>query len=462
VRIKLPSDLERILGQTAGLEEACLVGGSVRDALFGWEPKDFDIEVYGTSYEALRKALTPSGRLDVVGRSFGVIKLTTPEGNCYDFSLPRRDSKTGRGHTGFQVEVDPGINPKEAASRRDFTINALAWHPRSGEVRDYFGGLTDIHDRVLRHVGPAFVEDPLRVLRGMQFAGRFDLVAAPETLDLCRSIQGTYPELAGERVREEWFKWAAKSVRPSAGLRFLQATGWLEHFPELHALQGVPQEPDWHPEGDVFVHTCHCCDALAALPEWQASDVNSRIVYMLAVLTHDFGKAVTTRTKIMNGRTRIVSPGHESEGRPIAEAFLQRIHATEKIIARVLPLVTNHMAHLQTLNERSVRRLAKRLAPETIQGLGVVITADSFGRPPKPRELPEGLVELRRIAAQLELQSTVPAPLLQGRHLIGAGLTPGKEFGPLLEEAFEAQLDGAFRTEAGAIAWMEDRLKRRP
>jgi tRNA nucleotidyltransferase (CCA-adding enzyme) len=293
----------------------------------------------------------------------------------------------------------------------------------------------------------------------MQFAARFDLAPAPETVELCRAIRHTYPELAGDRVREEWFKWAAKSVRPSAGLRFLQAAGWLEHFPEIAALQAVPQEPEWHPEGDVFTHTGHCCDALAGLAEWQASDTASRIVYMLAVLTHDCGKPGTTSRREIEGRTRIVSPGHDSEGGPIAAAFLARIHAPEKIAARVVPLVTNHMAHLQMLSERSVRRLARRLEPETIDGLSIVVTADAFGRPPKPREVPGGLTQLREIAARLAVQDAAPRPLLQGRHLIEAGMRPSAAFSPLLAEAFEAQLDGAFQTEAEAVEWLQQRLR---
>ena len=119
---------------------------------------------------------------------------------------------------------------------------------------------------VLRHTSEAFGEDPLRVLRGMQFAGRFELRAAPETVELSRRMKGSFAELAVERVREEWFKWAQRSRLPSAGLQFLIDTEWVEHFPEIKALIGTPQEPDWHPEGDVFIHTCHCCDALALLP----------------------------------------------------------------------------------------------------------------------------------------------------------------------------------------------------
>jgi tRNA nucleotidyltransferase (CCA-adding enzyme) len=390
----LPAELVRILGETAELKRAFLVGGCVRDWLRGKPQKDFDLEVFGVSYEKLASALSAWGRTDLVGRSFGVVKLTLASGETFDFSIPRRDSKVAVGHKGFEIEFDPAITPREAAARRDFTINALMFDPRRQELLDFFGGRTDLERRVLRHTSPAFVEDPLRVLRGMQFAARFNLKAAPETIDLCRSIQATYHELAVERVRDEWFKWAEKSVVPSRGLRFLAETGWVQHFPEVQALAGTPQDPEWHPEGDVFVHTCHCLDALVALPEWQKADSESKIVYALAVLAHDFAKPATTQAALKNGQMRIVSPGHEEAGGPLAEQFLLRINTPIAMRERIIPLVTNHLAHLQTLTDRSVRRLAKRLEPSTIRDLIVVITADQFGRPPRPRTISESLLSL--------------------------------------------------------------------
>ena len=293
--MNLAPELQRILRETPELQRAFLVGGCVRDALLGLPAgKDYDIEVFGVEYDRLMAALSRWGRTDLVGRSFGVVKLSTGSGCQYDFSLPRRDSKVAPGHKGFRIEFDAAITLPEAAGRRDFTINSLMYDPRTGEVLDFFGGRADLENRVLRHASEAFAEDPLRVLRGMQFAGRFDLKAAPETVALCRRIKGSYAELAVERVREEWFKWAQRSERPSAGLRFLVDTEWAGHFPEIQALNGTVQEPEWHPEGDVFTHTCHCCDALAGLEEWRRADAESRIVYMLAILAHDFGKPATT------------------------------------------------------------------------------------------------------------------------------------------------------------------------
>jgi len=455
----IPDDLARILAETPELRSSYLVGGCVRDWLLGMPHKDFDIEVFGVSYEQLAASLSRWGRTDLVGRSFGVLKLTLPDGRQFDFSIPRRDAKVAPGHQGFAVSFDPAITPKEAAARRDFTLNALMFDPRTGQVLDFFGGQADLKNRVLRHTSEAFQEDPLRVLRGMQFAARFDLLPAPETVALCQTMKTSYPELATERVREEWFKWAAKSVAPSAGLKFLFATGWIEHFPELQALVGTPQEPDWHPEGDVFTHTGHCCDALAKLPDWQKADEESRIVYMLAVLAHDFGKPSTTQRVMKDGRMRIVSPGHDEAGVPLAERFLNRINAPGAVRERVLPLVLNHMAHLSTVTDRFVRRLAKRLAPETIEGLCLVITADSFGRPPQPPVVPEGVAALKAKAAELQVQAAAPKPILLGRHLIELGLQPGKQFGEILDAAFEAQLEGKFQDLATAFRWLAEQTE---
>lgn len=452
-----PEELARILAATPELQQAYLVGGCVRDWLLGLEPKDIDLEVFGVSYECLERGLARWGRTDLVGRSFGVVKLTLPSGACYDFTIPRRDSKVAPGHKGFAVEFDPAITPSEAAARRDFTLNALYYDPRVRRLVDYFGGERDLRERRLRHTSEAFAEDPLRVLRGMQFAGRFNLVGAAETLALCRQIRTGYGELARERVWQEWSKWAAKSVVPSAGLRFLTASGWLEHFPELAALQGVPQDPDWHPEGDVFVHTCHACDALVSLPAWQQAGEDLRIVYLLAVLTHDLAKPQTTHECVKDGRTRIVSPGHDEAGGPLAESFLERIYAPLPIRERVIPLVTNHMAHLAGITDRFVRRLARRLEPASVQDLCTVITADALGRPPKPPEVPSGVAVLRAKAEELQVQHQAPKPLLLGRHLIAQGQQPGPAFAPILAAAYEAQLEGAFRDLPGALAWLANR-----
>jgi len=239
VLLTVPSQLEAILRDldAAGFR-AILVGGAVRDALLGLDPKDFDVEVYGISYDRLAGLLARYGRVDLVGKSFGVVKLLG-----WDFSIPRRESKTGPHHRDFQATFDESITPGEAASRRDFTINAIAYDPLRGEVLDFFGGQEDLKNRVLRATSSAFSEDPLRVLRGMQFACRFDLTIDQATAEVSRSIAGEYGTLALERIAEEFMKWAVKSGHPGRIAGYLKATGWEVHFPEIAALAGVPQDP---------------------------------------------------------------------------------------------------------------------------------------------------------------------------------------------------------------------------
>jgi len=439
------------------------VGGCVRDWLLGLDAKDFDVEVAGVSFDTLQRTLSPYGASDVVGRSFGVIKVRSRTGGGeYDFSLPRRESKTGAGHRGFAVDPDPDLGDRAAAARRDFTVNAIAYDPFSGALIDPLGGHADLQARVLRASSAAFVEDPLRVLRAFQLAARFDFTLAPATADLCRSIAGTFPELPVERVWGEWDKWAVKSLRPSRGLEVLEQTGWLRHFPEIAALRGTPQEPEWHPEGDVFTHTQHCLDALVALEGWREAEPARRRRLTLAVLAHDFGKPSTTVRAERRGVLRWTSPGHEGAGGPLAEAFLRRIGAPLDLTAPVAALVVHHLVHHRGHNSgyssAQVRRLARKIAPATLDELALVMTADSNGRP--PLESPETLVLIARLrsrARELALEHAAPRPILQGRHLVALGRQPGPEFKPLLDAAFEAQLDGAFADEAGAIAWFRAR-----
>ena len=465
--MRLPEDLQSILRAVRVVGQPRLVGGCVRDWLLGLEPKDFDVEVGAVSFEDLHRVLSPFGSTDVVGRSFGVIKLRTPSGKDYDFSLPRRESKTGAGHRGFAVQPDPNLSDADAAARRDFTLNAIAWDPFAEALIDPLGGEADLRAGLLRHASAAFVEDPLRVLRAMQLAARFQFTLAPETVALCRSIVSSYPELAIERVWGEWEKWATQSTKPSLGLNVLAETGWIIHFPEIAALQGCAQEPEWHPEGDVFVHTQHCCDALCRMPLWKESDTERRRVLLLAVLAHDFGKPSTTVRVIKRDILRWTSPGHEAAGEPLAISFLQRIGAPQATIGHVVPLVVNHLVHHRgpksEFGDTQVRRLAQRIVPATIDDLALVMLADSFGRPPLYSPETINLIEkLKAKSRALAIASQAPKPILLGRHLIELGEKPGPIFKPILDAAFEAQLDGVFTDEAQAVTWARNHLRRSP
>ncbi len=452
--IEIPSALDHILSQTLAVTQVYLVGGCVRDTLLGLPAKDFDLEVFGLTYTQLLEALKPWGRTDLVGRSFGVVKLTVGENETYDFCIARRDSKKGGGHKGFTIDFDPSITTKEAASRRDFTINSLMYDPHRHELLDFFGGEADLRAGILRHTSSAFTEDPLRVLRGMQFAARFNLTGAPETLELCRSMIQDYTELPLERIASEWEKWAAKSTKPSRGLEWLRDSGWIQHYPEISTLLGTPQDMEWHPEGDVFTHTGHCCDALVQLDGWKKASMEDRMTYMCAVLAHDFGKPATTVEVCREGRQRIISPGHETVGVSSAAIFLERINMPAAVRERVLPLVANHMVSGNHWTERAVRRLAHRLHPDNIEGLCLIMTADASGRPPLPAFCPSTVIELQRMAVQLSVRHAPPVPILMGRHLLESGWSPGREMGKILHLAYQAQLEGHFHDLSEAMNWV--------
>jgi len=461
----LPDELTAVLRAVRAAGRPRLVGGCVRDWLLGLEPKDFDVEVAGVDYETLARLLRPFGEADLVGRSFGVIKLRLG-GAEVDFSLPRRESKTGAGHRGFAVAPDPTLSDAEAAARRDFTINAIAYDPLGGTVIDPHGGQADLRARVLRQAGPGFAEDPLRVLRAMQLAARFNLTLAPGTAALCRSMIDAYRELPVERIWGEWEKWAVEATVPARGLVVLEETGWLVHFPEVAALAGVPQEPEWHPEGDVLAHTRHCLNALAGLPEWRGSGAERRRQLMFAVLAHDFGKPATTVQAERRGTVRWLSPGHEEAGGPPTEAFLRRIGAPLELVDWVRPLVLHHLAHHHgqpEFTDSAVRRLARKLAPATIDDLCTVMWADHLGRPPLVSPETEARISaLRSRAQELAVRAAAPRPLLLGRHLVELGLPPGPEYKAVLAAGAEAQLDGAFGDEAGARAWLREYLRQHP
>ncbi|MCS6841261.1 MAG: HD domain-containing protein [Roseiflexus sp.] len=426
-----------------------LVGGAVRDLLLGLPPTDIDVEVYGIDGQTLATALASFGRVDAVGRSFGVLKVRLA-GYEVDVTLPvRRHPVDDDDEPGTLPEYDPSLTPREALARRDFTINALALTP-SGDLIDYFGGRADLEARVLRHTSAAFGDDPLRVLRAMQFAARFNMRLAPETAALCRTLLPASAGLPRDRIWREWHKWATLGACPSAGLRVLDESGWLALYPELAALQGCPQHPRFHPEGDVWVHTLCVCDAAARIAERDALDARDRAVLMFAALCHDLGKPPTTVIE-EDGIPR--SPGHAAAGVPLTQTFLARIGAPHWIERLVTPLVREHLVHLHTPpTPRVVRRLANRLAPAPLVQWERLVEADASGRPPMPPERPA--VAFLAIAEAEGAARNRPAPLVRGRDLIAAGVAPGPRLGEMLRRAYEAQLDGVFSTVEEGVAWV--------
>ena len=440
--LQLDNDnLREALRKVSSLAERCggfalAVGGCVRDSLLNLPAKDLDIEVYGIDPVVLKKELAAVFKIDLVGQAFGVIKL---HGLPVDVSVPRRESKAGLGHRGFDISSDPQMSVEEASLRRDFTINAMAYDPRAGRLYDYHGGVQDLRNSILRHVSDKFSEDPLRVLRGMQFAARFNLTAAPETLRLCAALE--MEGLAGERIFDEWKKMLLAGKLISRGLNFLKESGWLRYYPELAALDGCPQDPRWHPEGDVWTHTLLCMDAFAAE---RSGDDFEDLVVGLAVLCHDFGKPLTTG---FDGEY-LRSPGHSEAGEAPVRVFIKRMSAQKDLLEAVLPLVLHHMRPIELFNakasEAAIRRLSARVG--RIDRLVRVARADRYGCGQDLSAEDAAGEWLLAKADELAVRDSAPAPLIMGRHLIELGMRPGPAFQPILDQCYEAQLDGRIST----------------
>jgi tRNA nucleotidyltransferase (CCA-adding enzyme) len=441
------------------------VGGAVRDHLLGLPAKDVDVEVYGLTLEQLEQALAGL-EVHAVGRSFGVLKVGVVhagEKQTLDVALPRAESKSGQGHKGFVVTSDPFMDPKDAAARRDFTVNAIAIDLDSGAFVDPWGGIADLERGVLRHVSPAFDEDPLRVLRAAQFAARFCLDVHEDTLARCRTLLPELVTLPVERVWGEMHKLVDKGVWPSLGLELLRKVGAVELlFPELHAMIGCRQEQEWHPEGDVWRHTLLVTDEAARLCIAEGLVGDERVRVVLGALCHDLGKPSTTAFE--RGRWR--SKDHEAGGEAPTRSFLARIGAPHALIDDVVALVREHLKPFALHRERdnlsdgALRRLALRVP---LQRLVKVARADHFGRTTQDALTREDLAGpwLLEQAARLSVEDQKPKPIVLGRHLIAHGMTPGPAFKRVLDDAFNAQLDGVFADEAGALAWLAAHLRTR-
>jgi tRNA nucleotidyltransferase (CCA-adding enzyme) len=435
---------------------AFIVGGFVRDRLLhqlgrGSESKDLDLEVHGLSLEELKHLLQAHYNVDLVGASFGVLKLL---GANVDVSVPRRDTKTRDGHRGFEVSVDAAIPIEEAARRRDFTINALLLDPLTNELLDPFDGAQDIEHGIVRAVDAAhFGEDPLRVLRAMQFAARFRMQLDPATADLCRGIDLT--GLSKERIGEEWRKLLLRAERPSIGLHLGRELGVIQTLhPDLAALIGVQQRPDFHPEGDVWTHTCLAVDAAANIARQEKLNEHEAFELIVGTLCHDLGKATTTHYHAK--KQRLVSYGHDAAGVLPAQRFLRSIHASAKVSRNVPKLVRNHMfpPRSQQASVGALRRLANQLQPTTIQQLCRLSLADQRGRGYVSPESVEQIAALVARARQLHILTGPVEPLLQGRDLLEQfpDLQAGPSLGALLDRLYQAQLDDVFTTkEAGLL-----------
>lgn len=426
-----------IARQTEALGGRCYyVGGCVRDALLGLDGKDVDMEVHGISPQALKTILDGLGQRISVGESFGVFNL---KGYGLDIAMPRKETARGSGHKDFDIFVDPFIGTEAAARRRDFTVNALMRDVLTGQILDPFGGRADLAAGCLRHVcDGSFAEDPLRVLRAAQFAARFGFQVAEDTVALCRGMDLT--QLPPERVEGELKKALLKAERPSVFFKVLRQMDQLGHwFPELAALIDVPQPPAFHAEGDVWNHTMLVLDEAAKLrhqaqnPYW----------FMLAALTHDFGKPLCTQER--NGVLHAYD--HELLGLPAVEAFLRRLTRENKLLAYVKNLVQLHMkpnilAQAGASEKATTHLFDRALDPQALVCLAL---ADDLGRrTDKPTGTGDAFLRQRLEA----FRQRMAQPYVMGRDLLEAGLTPGEDFSAILEYAHKLRLAGVPKEKA--------------
>lgn len=416
---------------------AFIVGGYVRDRLLGISSDEIDLEVYGIPEAELRHVLERIGRVEAVGQQFAVYKM-----GKVDVALPRRESKTGRGHKAFAVTGDPAMPYEDAARRRDFTINAISWDPLTDEYVDPFNGREDLRQRRLRVVDArTFADDSLRVLRALQFTARFQLTADDETKSICRGI--ALDDLPAERIWGEFEKLLLKAERPSLGFALARDVGVTDKLlPEMHALIDCPQEPEWHPEGDVWIHTLMVIDE--ARRRNDDLDRAPLAAVMLSAVCHDFGKPLTTA--VVDGRIR--SLGHEEAGVAPAAALLDRLNVNSldnfDVRHQVLAITAHHLKPgafykvRHELTDGAFRRLAQKVDMELLARLA---KADCCGR--------TGTFDCTAMDWFLEksralgVEHKPPAPLLMGRHLLQLGVEPGPRMGEILREVYELQLDGA-------------------
>ena len=427
------------------------VGGWVRDRLLGRDSKDIDLEIYGLETDRLLALLGEIGTVNTVGESFTVYKV-----GPVDVALPRTESKHGRGHRGFVVTGDPHLPIEEAARRRDFTLNAIAWDPLHDEYLDPCNGRADLERRLLRVVDPeTFGDDSLRVLRALQLAARFELRVDDATKQICRATK--LDDLPAERIWGEMEKLLLQAERPSRGFELALELGVVDQlFPELQALVGCKQEPEWHPEGDVWVHTLLVIDQART----RIDDLERplQIAVMLGAVCHDLGKPATTA--FSDGRIR--SRNHEEAGVEPTHAFLDRlnVHTMNGYDVRhhVVGLVAQHLKpgmwhkSASAVGDGAFRRLAKKVDLELLARLA---KSDCLGRHPGSFDCSamDWFVERARA---LGVEHGAPPPLLLGRHVLTLGLTPGPEIGRILKTVYEQQLDGHVATVDEALEAARD------
>jgi tRNA nucleotidyltransferase (CCA-adding enzyme) len=446
-----------------------IVGGYVRDLLLDKRPKDADVEVYGVAPERLQAVVNSLfGEVDVIGQTFGILKVMLADGYELDVAIPRTESKVGAGHKGFMIESNPALSFREAARRRDFTVNAIALDPLTGKLFDPYSGLDDLDKAILRVVDEqTFQEDPLRVFRGVQLAARLNCSIEPKTRHLLKQMvqRGDLEQLTPERITAEWQKLLLRARRPSLGLVLMLELGIVsKYYPELAALVTTPQEPEWHPEGNVWIHTGMVLDQAALLirqPERRLTR-DQALTVMLSALCHDFGKALVTH--IDNGKIR--SHGHEEAGEAPARSFLAQFNFSRDCQDQVVKITKDHLKVTRLylsykkaeLDDRqyanSVRRLLRRLSGVPFEVYLTVTEADKRGRGlPDATTAPYNEGEsFRSLLVEHDLEQQAKTPLVSGAKILAEfKLDPGPRIGELIAAVEAARDAGEVQTEAEGL-----------
>ncbi len=417
--MEIEKEIAKLVKENGG--RTFYVGGYVRDKLLNIENKDVDIEVHGISEDTLYKILKSLGTPLAYGSSFGVYSLS---GYNIDIALPRSEKLIGKKHTDFRIDVDPFIGYKNACKRRDITINALMMDVLTGEILDYYSGINDLNNKIIRYVDKdSFVEDPLRVLRVAQFAARLQFEVDEDTIDLCKNIDLSY--LSRERIEEELRKALLKANKPSIFFDVLNKMNQLSYwFKEVEDLINIKQDPIYHPEGDVYIHTMQVLDRCAKYRD-VVSDAYS---FMLLGLTHDFGKTITSEE--IDGR--IHAYNHEIDGIPIVEAFLKRISNRKDVIKYVKNMVTMHMEPNKKANNHSSIKSTNKMFYNCISPKDLIYF--SICDSGKTDNL-NFLNERYKIYEEI-----INKPYVTGNDLIKAGIKPNEDFHKLLEYATKLRL----------------------
>jgi tRNA nucleotidyltransferase (CCA-adding enzyme) len=452
-----------------------IVGGFVRDALLGTRSSDLDLEVFGISPPALEALLEQQfpHRVFAVGRAFGILTVALEDGRHFDVALPRKESKTGKGHRGFSIESDPTMSLEDAARRRDFTVNSMSVDPLTGELFDPFHGQKDLETKTLRVTdSERFPDDPLRIWRAVQLAARLEFSLSNETKNLLQEMveRNDLSELPKERITEEFRKLLLLAEHPSIGLELMKELGMLKDHPELADLEKTPQEAEWHPEGDVWIHSKMVVDVAAKIIREPSRNLinDEPLEIMLGSLCHDLGKPPTTQ--IQDGRIR--SRGHEEAGIKPTEDFLRRFSFSEQIIRSVVSVVADHLKPRMLLHSKergelseeqyanAVRRLLKRIRPASWRVLVAVAEADFRGRgSEQEKRMDEAATAMRRIVEERDLETAALEMLLQGQDLLDLGVPAGPLIGKILQQIEDARDDGKLSTRDEALDYARELIE---